>query len=73
MSTRFGQDFEVEVQAEFEAGVWSVLLFPLDFISFLKENRCLKVNIGLDVIDGSICDSNVILWAEFLTKRPQDD
>ena len=50
-----------------------VLLFPLDFISFLKENRCLKVNIGLDVIDGSICDSNVILWAEFLTKRPQDD
>ena len=24
MSTRFCQDFEVEVQAEFEAGVWSV-------------------------------------------------
>ena len=22
--TRFGQDFEVEVQAKFEAGVWSV-------------------------------------------------
>ena len=26
MSTRFGQDFEVEVQARFEAGVWSVFL-----------------------------------------------
>ena len=25
LSTRFGQDFEVEVQARFEAGVWSVL------------------------------------------------
>ena len=24
LSTRFGQDFEVEVQARFEAGVWSV-------------------------------------------------
>ena len=24
LSTRFGQDFEVEVQAEFEAGAWSV-------------------------------------------------
>ena len=23
LSTRFGQDFEVEVQARFEAGVWS--------------------------------------------------
>ena len=26
MSTRFGQDFEVEVQARFEAGVWSVFV-----------------------------------------------
>ena len=24
LSTRFGQDFEVEVKARFEAGVWSV-------------------------------------------------
>ena len=24
LSTRFGQDFEVEVQARFEVGVWSV-------------------------------------------------
>ena len=24
LSTRFGQDFEVEVQARFEAGVWSI-------------------------------------------------
>ena len=25
LSTRFGQDFEVEVKARFEAGVWSVV------------------------------------------------
>ena len=24
LSTRFGQDFEIEVQARFKAGVWSV-------------------------------------------------
>ena len=24
LSTRFGQDFKVEVQVKFEAGVWSV-------------------------------------------------
>ena len=24
LSTRFGQDFEVEVKAQYEAGVWSV-------------------------------------------------
>ena len=26
MSTKFGQDFEVEVQARFEAGAWPVFL-----------------------------------------------
>ena len=39
MSTRFGQDFEVEVQARFEAGVWSVFCCV-----FLVE--VMKMNLG---------------------------
>ena len=34
MSTRFGQDFEVEVQARFEAGDWPAFLLML-----MKLNR----------------------------------
>ena len=39
MSTRFGQDFEVEVQARFEAGVWSV---------FCCLVEVMKLNLGRD-------------------------
>ena len=39
MSTRFGQDFEVEVQARFEAGVWSV------FCCWCLE-EVMKLNLG---------------------------
>ena len=44
MSTRFGQDFEVEVQARFEAGVWSVF-FLLMFCRYYVES---KLNLGRD-------------------------
>ena len=36
LSTRFGQDFEVEVQARFEAGVWSIVMKKY---SALAENH----------------------------------
>ena len=42
MSTRFGQDFEVEVQARFEAGVWSV------FFADVLQNVESKINLGQD-------------------------
>ena len=41
LSTRFGQDFEVEVQARFEAGFWSVFCCR----RFVKV---MKLNIGRD-------------------------
>ena len=44
LSTRFGQYFEVEVQARFEAGVWSVF-FLLTFCRGYVES---KLNLGRD-------------------------
>ena len=44
MSTRFGKDFEVEVQARFEAGVWSVFFL----LMFCNGNVESKLNLGLD-------------------------
>ena len=37
MNTRFGQDFEAEVKARFEAGVWSVF-FCCGFVEVKKLN-----------------------------------
>ena len=37
LSTRFGQDFEVEVQARFEAGVWLVF-YRRCFVEVMKLN-----------------------------------
>ena len=37
MSTRFGQDFEVEVQASFEAGAWASF-FCWCFVEVIKLN-----------------------------------
>ena len=42
MSTRFGQDFEVEVQARFEAGAWPV--FCWCFVEVIN----IKLNLGRD-------------------------
>ena len=41
MSTRFDQDFEIEVQARFEAGVWTVFLS-------LCSVEVTKLNLGQD-------------------------
>ena len=37
MSTRFGQDFEVEIQARFEAGAWASF-FCWCFVEVIKLN-----------------------------------
>ena len=42
LSKKFGQDFEVEVQARFEAGVWSV--FSADVLQNVES----KMNLGRD-------------------------
>ena len=41
MSTRFGQDFEVEVQARFEAGAWA------SFFCWCSV-EIIKLNLGRD-------------------------
>ena len=38
MSTSFGQDFDVEIQARSEAGVWSVVYY-LCFVEVLNSMR----------------------------------
>ena len=43
MSTRFSQDFEVEVQARFEDGVWP--LFQLKFCRGYEVEEILKLGL----------------------------
>jgi len=43
LSTRFSQNFEVEVQARFEAGAWSVFL-----LMFCRGYVESKLNLGRD-------------------------
>ena len=45
MSTRFGQDFEVEIQARFETGVWPV--FSADFLEVMKLKLVKILKLGL--------------------------
>ena len=45
MSTRFGQDFEVEVQARFEAGAWLVLLLLL-MMRIVLATVCCRFGFG---------------------------
>ena len=44
MSTRFGQDFEIKLQARFEAGVWSVFVLLMFFRGYVES----KLNLGED-------------------------
>ena len=50
MSTRFGQDFEVEVQARFAAGVWPV--FSPDFLEVMKLKLVKILKPGLNKFYG---------------------
>ena len=44
MSIRFGQDFEVKLQARFAAGVWSVFVLLMFCRGYVESN----LNLGRD-------------------------
>ena len=63
MSTRFGQDFEVEVQARFAAGVWPVF-FLLMFCRGFEVESC-EARFGQDFEVEVQARSDARVWSVF--------